>query len=229
MIVSNVDKYFYEDRVFKTHFLSALSSTFKDGESFFMKSITAYLDDCPEFKDRIIQFCKEERTHTEWHMSLNRKLDHLNTNTALQDLEKATGVFLSSLNKLPKIYKLLITESLEHVTYCLCKTAIEEKEFEYLTSDAKTVFLKHSIEETGDSHSSIARDIYKKVGGNKIIRKFSIFPIILVLAFVITKYIIYLYSKNKDFNLDDLVVSSKELFGKYGWVRKAIKETMKTW
>ena len=229
MIVSNVDKYFYEDRVFKTHFLSALSSTFKDGESFFMKSITAYLDECPEFKDRIIQFCKEERTHTEWHMSLNRRLDHLNTNTALQDLEKSTGVFLSSLTKIPKIYKLLITEALEHTTYCLCKTAIEEQEFEYLTSDAKNVFINHAIQETCESHSSIARDIYKNVGGNKIIRKLSILPILFILAFVISKYIIHLYSKNKDFNLDDLILSSRELFGRYGWVRKAIKETIKTW
>lgn len=226
--IENVVKYYYDYGIFKTHFLNALSATFKEGESFFMKSITAYLKEYPEYRQRIIQFCNEERTHTIWHITMNNLLDGVNNNTALKDLEESTGRGLRLLNFLPKDYKLLVTECLEHITYCLCKSAIESGEFEKLLGDSKNVFLQHSIEETGLSHSTIAGDLYKKVG-NKYVRRVAIYLVFTALTYVILKYINYLYDQNDDFSGEDLITGLTQLSADDSWLRTAIKDVFKTW
>lgn len=193
-----------------------------------MKSITTYIKEYPEFRQRIIQFCNEERTHTIWHVTMNNLIDQANNNTALKNLEDQTGKALRLLNFLPKEYKLLITECLEHITYCLCKSALEKKEFDRLLGDSKNVFLQHSLEETGLSHSTIAGDLYKKVG-NKYIRRLAIYIVFAVLSILILKYINYLYDQNKDFSGEDLITSIHQLSLDESWLRKAIKDIFKTW
>lgn len=226
--IEKVVKYYYDYGILKTHFLNALSSTFKEGESFFMKSITAYLKEYPEYRQRIIQFCNEERTHTIWHVSMNNLIDTLNSNTALKDLEDKTGRLLRLLNFLPKQHKLLITESLEHITYCLCKSALDSGEFEKLLGDSKNVFLQHSLEETGESHANLAGDLYSKVG-NRFLRKFIIYFVVLALGIVIIKYINELYNVNNDFNGEDFVTGVTQLTSKDSWLRNAVKDIFKTW
>ena len=226
--IDKLEKYYYEHSILKTHFLNALSSTFKEGESFFMKSITPYLKEYPEFRQRIIKFCNEEREHTIWHITMNNCIDNINNNTALKTLEDETGKILKLLSFLPKEYKLLITECLEHITYCLCDNALKAKEFDKFLGDSRNVFTQHSIEETGKSHSTIAGDLYKKVG-NKYVRRVAIYLVFTALTYVILKYINYLYDQNDDFSGEDLITGLTQLSADDSWLRTAIKDVFKTW
>lgn len=228
--IEQVDKYFYDDNIFKTYFLTSLSSTFKEGESFFMKAITFYLKQHPELRERIISFCNEERTHSLWHMTLNNLLDIENGNTTLKDLEDKTGLFLKKIDFLPPKLKLLITDVLEHITYCLCETILERVDvLDTLTSDAKTVFIQHCLEETDESHSTLAEDVYKKIKGNRLIRKLAIYPVTLVLILLLINYIIYNYKQNNNFEFFDFITGLNDLIGMNGWVREAFGKSFKEW
>ena len=218
----------YDDSVIKTALINSLSSTFKEGESFFMKSVTAFLKDCPEYKSRIIEFCQEERHHTELHVKLNKLTDSRYNNTSIQRLEQFTGNILKPLYYLPKEYKLLITECLEHITYCLCITALQSDEFRYLDGDTKDVFYYHALEETGNSHSSISKDIYLNVYGETLKRKYAMFLIAPALTSVITSYILYLWKTDVNSKLSDF----KDVFSLIrpnSWLFKSTLRSIFTW
>ena len=226
--INYVRTYCYENSVLKTALLNSLSSTFKEGESFFMKSVTSFLKEYPEYRERIISFCKEERVHTEWHMKLNKITDIAYCNNSIENLQDFTGYLLKPLYYLPKEYRLLITEYLEHITYCLCITALQSDEFRKVDGDTRDVFYAHSLEETGDNHSSISRDIYLNKYGNT--RKREIFPFIIspALITVIIAYILYLWKTDSNSKLSDF----KDVFNMIGinsWLFKSSLRILFTW
>lgn len=193
----------YKDNVLHTAMINALSSTFDKGERFFMKSVTSFLDEFPEYRDRIISFVKEERSHTSLHNKLNKLTDHAYNNTSVCDLEQFTERLLKPLYYLPKEYKLLLTEVLEHITYCICITALQSDEFKHCVGDTAKVFKYHSLEETGDSHSSIARDIYLSKYGDTKKRKYAIYVVYPTLCSVIFAYMWYLWTTDANSKLSD--------------------------
>lgn len=218
----------YDNSVLKTSLLNALSSTFKEGESFFMKSVTSFLEDRPEYRDRIIEFCKEERKHTQWHIELNRLTDSRYNNTSIQDLEKFTGKLLKPLHILPREYKLLITECLEHITYCLCLTALQADEFALIEGDTRDVFYHHSLEETGESHSSISRDIYLSVYGITLKRKGAMLVVYPALMSVVAAYVLYLWKTDANSKVSDF----KDLFSilrPNSWLFKSSLRSILSW
>ena len=165
--IKTVFKYWYDDNAFKSSFLHALSSVFYGGEKFFMKSLNHSSKEHPEFKEEVRNFVIQENNHSKAHQELNREIDRIYGNKVLQDLELATDEILVKLySKLPQELNLIITEALEHITYHLCKSILERQDvLDTAYSDAKKLFLWHSLEEVGVSHSSIAKKIANKVPG----------------------------------------------------------------
>jgi predicted metal-dependent hydrolase len=234
--INTVDYKYFNNNYFNTYLLSALSSTFKEGEKFFMKSLTNYFHSQPEYKTRIISFSKEENAHTAVHIQLNKIISDLHNNDCLIRLEALTGKLLNFAYKLTNEDKLLITECLEHITYCLCKEALDTKEFEKLTSDAKKVFLYHATEETGISHSTIAGDLYETINGSRLKRHIIIYPTSFILLSIISYYIYCQYRSNnctiqasKSELLVDLYHGTKYLLQPKGWFVNSIAKIFKTW
>lgn len=177
-----VKKYYYDDNHLKTHIVSALSSVFDKGELFFLKSLNHYSKDCPEFKNEIRMFSIQESNHTKCHTQLNKKIDNLYNNYVLQDLELATHELLNLVHKkLSPELNLIITEALEHITFNLCESLLERQDvLDQMYSEAKDVIIYHCLEETGYTHSSIAKRIADKVivkGYYKLARRLAIRPI----------------------------------------------------
>lgn len=218
----------YDNSVIKTALLNALSSTFKEGESFFMKSVTPFLKEYPEYRKEIIQFVQEERHHTSLHIKLNMLTDEQYCNSSTSDLEAFTGVLLKPLYYLPQEYKLLITEVLEHITYCLCITALQSDEFYKIDGDTRDVFYHHSLEETSDSHSSLANQLYLAKYGNTKKRKVALYVVSPALIGVISAYIIYLWKTDSNSRFSDF----KDVFDlarPRNWLFKSMLRIIFTW
>lgn len=234
-----VDKYYYNGNHFQTHVLTALSSLFPEGERFFMKSLTPYIKEYPDLEDDIKQFAREENAHTAAHIKLNRLIDNINRNSAVKYLEDKTGRVLNPFYKLPQSLKVLITESLEHITYSLCNEALSRTvEFKEVKDDAYKLYIYHCIEEVSPSHSSIAGRVYQKTQEDtnllfrniySKIRQTMIIPVTIILSIVVINYINYLYKINDDFEYIDFIRGVNKLMGYNGWVRKALIKSIKTW
>ena len=232
--IKTVYKYWYNDNAFKSSFLHALSSLFPGGELFFLKSLNHYSKEFPEFKEEIRVFSIQEGNHTKGHRILNREIDRIYRNEVLQDLEFATDELLKKLyNKLTPELNLIITEALEHITFNLCESILERQDvLDTAYSDAKKLFLWHSLEEVGVSHSSIARKISDKAiikWYYKLIRKVSITPIVFILLLALFHRLYYIQSINKDIRVRETVTGLKDLFGVNGWVRHGLIKAVKTW
>lgn len=237
--IKKVSKYYYDDNHLKTHMVSALSSVFDKGERFFMKSLSYYIKIYPEFEEDIKQFIREERNHTLAHNTFNKIVDSINNNDAVQYLETKTGKILNPFYKLPQPLKVLITETLEHITFCLCETALERQdEFDKLYGDAYELLQYHMLEETSEPHCNIASRVFEKtllernIFGRllyKGFRKIIIYPAIIILSCVIISYIRTLYKTNNDFEYIDFIKGVNSLLGLNGWIREALWNSIKTW
>lgn len=230
----NISRYWYDDSAFKTGFLNSLSSLFEGGEKFFMKSLNYYTPQYPEYKKEVLDFCREEAMHSKTHSKLNELIDEEYGNTLLQDFEKQANILLTKIySKLTPELNLIVTETLEHITYHLCETILERQDVVDTTySDAKEVFLYHCLDETGESHSSVASRIANRAINRwyyKLARKYSITPISFILLLVLFYQLLIIYKVNKDIRIREIIKGVSDLFGLNGWVREAIMCAISTW
>lgn len=238
--IKDLDKYWYDDNAFKTAFLNSLSALFPGGELFFLRAITPFVKEFPEFKEDLDKFIYEEGQHTKGHRLLNRGIDDLYLNSLLQDMELEVDRLLKKLSsKLSPEANLIVTEALEHITFNLCESILERQyEVDTARSDALALYLYHCNEETSDHHSSIVRKICKKVLNRSIkrkkifysfLRKHSITPISLILISVLLYQIKVTQDVNGDIRIKETIKGIKDLFGFDGWVRHGIMQSIKTW
>ncbi len=165
---------------------------------------------------------------------LNKKIDDLYNNYVLQDLELATHELLNLVHKkLSPELNLIITEALEHITFNLCESLLERQDvLDQMYSEAKDVIIYHCLEETGYTHSSIAKRIADKVivkGYYKLARRLAIRPITLALILVLFSHLIYIQKQNKNIRLRETLTGLNDLFGFEGWVRDGLQKAITTW
>lgn len=162
-ILTNMPKqtYWFDNNPALTNFMMVLSSLFPAGESFFMKSITAYLPQVPQYKNDVVVFCKQERNHSQVHKKLNR----LHNRVAVKKLEGLTATLLEGVTKVTsKQQRLIATVVLEHITATLAKRLLKNAELlDMMEQEARDLWVYHAIEETGELHSSIATKVYNEV------------------------------------------------------------------
>ncbi|MGB0734360.1 MAG: metal-dependent hydrolase, partial [Pontibacterium sp.] len=62
-------KYWYDNKAFETHFFNALSSTFPEGERFFIISVRNYAAQItdPKLKEQVERFISQEGQHSREH------------------------------------------------------------------------------------------------------------------------------------------------------------------
>lgn len=225
--VAVIENYWFDNNPILTHFMSALSVLFPEGEKFFMQSLTAYMKDHPEFKPDLIQFCTEERNHTQVHLKLNSLLYN---SLKLQELEGRTGEIIKRATRfLTKKQKLLVTLCLEHLTALLADGLLQRPDIiKMMRSDAKDVWIYHATEETSDSHRHLAERIYKATHGNKAYAKAIMIPVTIALAIVVAEFWIEICKDDREnFNVFCYVDAANTLFGVNGYITGIIPEYLK--
>jgi len=158
---------------FATHFMNALSSTFPDGEAFFVKSVMAARDqiDDPLLQRRIRAFAGQEGQHSRLHDAHTKLLiDQGYTGIATRN---RIGRFLMDLSvrKTPRA-SLAATAALEHLTAILARRLLCESERFTAAMDPtmSTLWRWHALEEA--EHKSVAYDVLMRVQPSYALRVF---------------------------------------------------------
>lgn len=186
-VINHIEDYWFDNNPALTHFMNTLSSLFEKGEGFFMHSITPFLKTHPEFKDQIVKFVREERAHSKLHVDMNSRFKN---RKLLKKLEQRTGNIINLFTKpLSKKQRLAATAALEHVTCCLALQLLKRKDIQAkMFTDVKEAWLYHALEESSESHRTLAFNIYNKLGNNNVERYALMAFATFILSCVVTIY-----------------------------------------
>lgn len=159
---------------FATHFLDALSSTFPDGEAFFVRSVRHYEDriDDPGLRRAVAAFAGQEGQHSHQHGRHLRLLtDQGYTGIARRNRWMRSVLRLSN-RWLPK-GSLVATAALEHLTALLARRLLSESERWTGPMDPRMASLWqwHALEEA--EHKAVAFDVMRLVGASRLHRSWA--------------------------------------------------------
>lgn len=151
------------DDACRTHFFSAMSIMFPEGEKFFIESVRHYRDRIadPQLQADVAGFIGQEAMHGREHRSYNIALTHAGYDA--EGLERRTLKQIAFTRKmLPPKGRLAVTIALEHFTAILADAMLTDDRI-LGNSDPRMAALWrwHAIEET--EHKAVAFDVYKLV------------------------------------------------------------------
>jgi hypothetical protein len=170
--VANLPKYFAVDGdIVMSHVLTVLSSTFPEGEKYFVRSVAAARDQItdPKLLEDMDGFIGQEEMHGREHQVLNERLaEHGYPTTGIDKYVR--GLFWWRSRFLSKKVNLAFTAALEHYTATLAELVLtdEQARNEVGRSTARDILTWHALEES--EHKAVAFDVYKAVGGGEVTR-----------------------------------------------------------
>lgn len=175
--VAELPKYFALDGdIAMSHVLSVLSSTFPEGEKFFVRSVAAVRDRIsdPQLLADIDGFIGQEQMHGWQHQVLNERLAGYGYPTRGIDAY-VRGLYWVRERMQSKKVNLAFTAALEHYTATLAELLLTDEEARKAVGKrgARDILTWHALEES--EHKAVAFDVYKAVGGGEVMRIFIMF------------------------------------------------------
>jgi predicted metal-dependent hydrolase len=175
--VAGLPKYFAADGdIVMSHVLATLSSTFPEGEKFFVRSVAAARGDIsdPQLLADVEGFIGQEEMHGREHLVLNERLAEHGYPTRGID-SYVRGLYWVRERIQSKKVNLAFTAALEHYTATLAELVLadEAARNEVGRSTARDILTWHALEES--EHKAVAFDVYKAVGGGEFMRIFVMF------------------------------------------------------
>jgi predicted metal-dependent hydrolase len=170
--VSRLPKYFAADGdIVMSHVLAMLSSTFPEGENFFVRSVAAVRGEItdPRLSKDVEGFIGQEEMHGREHRVLNEKLAEHGYPTRGIDAY-VRGLYWVRERIQSKKVNLAFTAALEHYTATLAELVLtdESARDEVGRSAARDMLTWHALEES--EHKAVAYDVYKAMGGGEVMR-----------------------------------------------------------
>jgi len=175
--VAELPKYFAADGdIVMSHVLTVLSSTFPEGEKFFVRSVAAVRDEVtdPKLRKDVEGFIGQEEMHGREHKVLNDKLAEFGYPTRGID-SYVRGLYWVRERIQTKKVNLAFTAALEHYTATLAELLLTDEEARRSVGEpgARDILTWHALEES--EHKAVAYDVYKAVGGGEFMRIFVMF------------------------------------------------------
>jgi len=206
---------------FETHFLNALSSTFPDGEAFFVRSVLAYREqiDAPELREAIRAFAAQEGQHSRLHAEhLQMLIDQGYTGLAARN--RLTRWMMDvSVRRAPRA-SLAGTAALEHLTAMLARKILNDPEgFTGRMHPAMAALWQwHALEEA--EHKSVAFDVLERVAPSHPLRVWMLASNTLGLFLEILDRAFYmLWKDGLLFRRETWAQGWRFLFGTHGFLR----------
>ncbi len=170
--VADLPKYFAADGdIVMSHVLTVLSSTFPEGEKYFVRSVAAVRDEItdPQLLADIDGFIGQEEMHGREHQVLNDRLAEHGYPT------RGINAYVRGLYRVRKPIQskkvnLAFTAALEHYTATLAELLLTDEEARQAVGQpgARDILTWHALEES--EHKAVAFDVYKAVGGSETMR-----------------------------------------------------------
>lgn len=230
---NNTPKYYFPNSKFITHFFNALSSTFPPGEQFFVRSVRNYRTyEKNDFEKRIAKFMQEESFHTIAHDTFNKYAQTYNI--PVYEMQKRIDVALKYIEKnIKPIHCLAITVALEHYTAEMGKELLRTNRWlSQLEDEYERLWRYHATEESEQSHSSLAFDLYQKQNRKNYEKNVIMIGASIILWIVLSIETLYFMAVDKDISkLEMITETSKGLYlllnGKYGFLNKVFRHIPK--
>src|SRR4051794_7495302 len=175
--VADLPKYFAADGdIVMSHVLAVLSSTFPEGEKFFVRSVAAARDELtdPRLRADVEGFIGQEEMHGREHQVLNDRLAEHGYPTRGID-RYVHGLYWVRERIQSKKVNLAFTAALEHYTATLAELLLTDEAARKAVGKpgARDILTWHALEES--EHKAVAFDVYKAVGGGELMRIFIMF------------------------------------------------------
>jgi predicted metal-dependent hydrolase len=170
--IADLPKYFAADGdIVMSHVLAVLSSTFPDGENFFVRSVSAVRDEIsdPKLRADVDGFVGQEEMHGREHLVLNEHLAELGYPT--RGIGKyVRGLYWVRERIQTKKVNLAFTAALEHYTATLAELLLTDEAARKAVGEpgARDLLTWHALEES--EHKAVAFDVYKAMGGKEPMR-----------------------------------------------------------
>ena len=170
-------RYYYDNNPFLSSFLTALSSLFPEGESFFVESVRHYRDQItdPILKAQVSGFIGQEAMHSKEHQAFNDMATR--QGYPVDKVDKMLGKLLHFGQKiLPASVQLSITVSLEHYTAIIAEMLLRDADVQQkFMGEARHLWLWHALEE--NEHKTVAYDVYEQTVGSYALRVGTMIPV----------------------------------------------------
>ncbi|MES3040600.1 MAG: metal-dependent hydrolase [Pseudomonadota bacterium] len=169
--IPEIPRYWYKGNTWITHFMNALSTTFPDGERFFIHAVRNFENDIsdPEMRAQIRNFIGQEANHGKEHEAFNQALidqHQLPLTSKLTFMKKALAF---AKKKYSKREQLALTVGFEHFTAILANLMLNQADvIEDLDGMYADMFMWHAVEET--EHKAVAFDVFQQVDGDYWLR-----------------------------------------------------------
>ncbi len=228
-----VPEYWMSNSPGLTHFMTALSALFPDGEKFFVDSVRAVrhhplLKDDLAVQKEISAFIGQEAMHSKEHVGFNQsanayghKVDILErkTDRLIQVVRKGFAKVAKPFGISQKMIDLTATTALEHFTATIASQLLINEEIQAKMTDDTMyrLWMWHAIEE--NEHKAVVYDVFESLYG-KGIKAYALrntaMVVAMVLLFITQSYfVVRLLRQDKQLNMAAL----RDIY-KYGYSPK---------
>ncbi len=212
-----VPRYYVGNDPFLTTFVTALSSVFPEGESFFVESVRHYRGRIvdPVLKADVSGFIGQEALHSLAHKAFNDAATV--QGFPVDKLDRDVGALLGLVHRFaPQIVQLAVTSCLEHYTAVFTEMLLKNDEvIEKFSPEIRNLYLWHSVEE--NEHKNVAFDVYHTVGGGYLLRAGIMIPTTVIFFAVIFWFQARLLAKDGQLlNVRQNIKGFNYIFGRKG-------------
>ncbi|MCH7329820.1 metal-dependent hydrolase [Acinetobacter modestus] len=206
----------YTESTLMSHFLTALSMSFPQGERFFVETVRNVRDQIhdEQLQKDISGFIGQEAHHARAHEQFNQLVQ--SSEYHLKKFEKAYEQEMIRLRTLSQRRQLAATVALEHFTAMMAGYMLQYPNvmFKGLSENMKNLWLWHAVEEI--EHKHVAFDVYQQVFANLAQRRRSMRTItvgFITSTIVMTSHLAWQDRKNTLYSLAQLLKNAQTLLG----------------
>lgn len=218
-------KYWFGGLAFETHFFNALSSTFPEGERFFIQSVrlnAGGLHD-PWLAAQVAAFTGQEGQHSlehDAHVDLLIDQGYV----ALTRMNAVMRAVMRWFTRRMPRYSLAVTTAVEHITAVLAEGLMRHAErwLSPMSADMRLLWHWHAVEES--EHKAVAFDVYQQTGNGLALRRLAMLnalPGLLVEIFIRQCY--FLGKDGRLFDATEWRRGTRFLWGRNGLLRWLIR------
>ncbi len=226
-----------------THFMTALSALFPEGEKFFVDSTRAVRKH-PKLADLQMQkeisaFIGQEAMHSKEHVAFNAAAQAYGYDVSR--LEKMTDtVIQTSVNTVLKLFKpfgftrdtigLTGTCALEHFTATIAAELLRNPDIQHMFEDETMyrLWMWHAVEE--NEHKAVVFDVYQTLYGNGLRaygqRAVAMSLAMVILFFVQSYFTARLLKQDNKLTFKDTKYMIKFMYGRKGFITRQIPELL---
>ena len=222
-----LDRYYFGNHPYKTHFMNALSTLFPIGEGQFIKSVMHFQDRIQgQERSKDVQgFVGQEGAHSREHRRLNNLIGSLGYD--LKPLDEDMNDWAGKESAKPFKKQLAKTICLEHFTAIMANALLKNnlETVKDMQPRIKAIWVWHAVEET--EHKAVAFNVYKSVGGGYGMRVITMLQATREIMMRIRKRTKYFLKVDNEWNFKNRWEGFKLRWGKKGIFSSSLRHYFK--